>query len=177
MDSEKNEVIIPKLVAGLRARAVTEGEGHTVKRGQGLGTLRWAAAGLSAGTALIHAMVAPDHWREWTGYGLFFIAVAMAQALYAVALFLPRCRVDGVARCSRLARSYSSTFYALGIVGNIVVVGMYIVSRTLGVPVLGPEAGEVEPVGATGVSATVMEAVLCCCLVALACLDKSQAGT
>ena len=47
-----------------------------------LGVL-YAAAALSLLAALIHLWVTPEHFEEWWGYGAFFLAAALAQALYA----------------------------------------------------------------------------------------------
>jgi hypothetical protein len=45
----------------------------------------------------------------------------------------------------------------LGVVGNLSIVILYLVTRTVGVPIFGPQAGEVEGVGATDLCATVSE--------------------
>jgi hypothetical protein len=55
----------------------------------------------------------------------------------------------------------------VGIVANSAVIVLYVVTRTVGVPFLGPAAGEVEPPGAGGVITTALEVVLVGLLVAL----------
>ena len=47
-----------------------------------------------------------------------------------------------------------------GILGNSSIVLLYLATRTLGVPLFGPEAGEVEAVGALDACATVSEVLL-----------------
>ncbi|MBA2345175.1 MAG: hypothetical protein H0V83_08850, partial [Rubrobacter sp.] len=47
-----------------------------------------------------------------------------------------------------------------GIVGNSAIVLLYLVTRTLGIPFFGPEAGVVEEVGVLDVIATASEAAL-----------------
>jgi hypothetical protein len=47
-----------------------------------------------------------------------------------------------------------------GILGNSSIVLLYLATRTLGVPAVGPHAGEVEAVGALDACATVSEVVL-----------------
>ncbi len=41
----------------------------------------YAAAALSLVAALEHLWVVPQHFEEWWGYGAFFLASAVAQAL------------------------------------------------------------------------------------------------
>ncbi len=59
------------------------------------------------------------------------------------------------------------SLYLLGITGNLAIAGLWLVTRTVGIPLFGPHAGEVEEVGAVGVSATVVGLAL---VVALAVL-------
>ncbi len=94
--------------------------------------LLYAAAGLSLGAALIHAWVMPEHFHEWWGYGTFFLIVALAQWFYAFALL----------------RWPTPLTFLLGIVGHLAIIGLYIVTRTAGIPLFGPHAGEVEDIGA-----------------------------
>src|SRR3954469_24811808 len=101
----------------------------------------YAAAALSLLAALIHLWVTPEHFEEWRGYGTFFLAVAIAQGFYSVALLRwPRQLV----------------FY-LGIGGNLAIIILYIVTRTVGIPFFGPHAGEVEEVGVVDLCAAMSE--------------------
>jgi FtsP/CotA-like multicopper oxidase with cupredoxin domain len=100
--------------------------------------------------ASMHTWVMPDHFEEWWGYGVFFLLVAVAQGLYGVALL----------------RRPGPFLFLLGIVGNLAVVVLYVVTRTVGIPFFGPHAGVVEEVGVLGLSATVMELALVIALVA-----------
>lgn len=110
-----------------------------------------AAAGLSVLAGLLHLLVMPEHFDEWIGYGLFFFVVALAQLLYAVLL---------------LRRPSSRTVLVTGIVGNALVIGLWAVTRTIGIP-LGPEAGEVETVGMVDTVSKVAELALIGCLLVL----------
>lgn len=101
----------------------------------------YAAAALSLGAAILHAWVAPEHFREWWGYGTFFVAVALAQGLYGVAL---------------LGR-FRYWLLPAGIAMNLLFIAIYVVTRTAGIPLLGPHAGEVEPVGGVDVLSKLME--------------------
>ena len=90
--------------------------------------------------AVVHGVVIGEHVDESALYGAFFIVVTVAQAVYAAAV---------MARPGQL-------LLWLGAVGNAALVVLWIVTRTAGVP-LGPEAGEVEPVGLLDILAAVAE--------------------
>ncbi len=57
--------------------------------------------------------------------------------------------------------------YAAGLAGTLAIIGLYVVSRTLGTPPPGPSAGEVEPVGWLDVASKLFELTLVGILVAL----------
>src|SRR5215510_6428826 len=97
----------------------------------------------SLATAAIHFAVTGDHFEEDVLFGVFFVAVAWAQALWAVAILLTPTRL----------------VLAAGLAGNLAVVVLWVVSRTVGVPI-GPEAGTAEAVGAIDVAATILELVI-----------------
>lgn len=101
----------------------------------------YAAAALSLVAALIHLWVMPEHFKEWWGYGAFFLVAAIAQALFA----------------PLLVRWPTRTVLLLGIGGNLAIVTLYLLTRTVGIPFFGPEAGEVEGVGFIDVCATTSE--------------------
>ncbi|MBI2844927.1 MAG: hypothetical protein HYX86_00100 [Chloroflexi bacterium] len=126
----------------------------------------WAAA-LSIGAALIHGIATPEHLAEWWGYGLFFIAAAMAQGFYGFILLLQPWRYDETGAITRSGESYARLFYILGVAGNAAIIGLYIITRTVGIPFFGPEAGEVEPVTPISVISKVIEVALIGCLLAL----------
>jgi hypothetical protein len=99
-----------------------------------------ATAWTSLGAGLIHLVVTPEHWDEAVLYGAFFLGTTIVQVGLAVALPV---------RPTRLL-----------VAGNVVVqlalVALWAVTRTAGIP-LGPEAGEVEAVGALDVICVVLE--------------------
>ena len=105
--------------------------------------LEGGAGALMLAAAAIHAAVAPGHFAAWWGYGLFFVLAATAQAVYALVLFaLPaRPSWEGPAW-----RRWTFRLYASAIALNALLLLLWLATRTVGVPV-GPEAGEVEPVG------------------------------
>ena len=102
--------------------------------------------------ALIHLYATSEHLAEWGGYGAFFLAAAIFQAAYTMAL--PRW-------AGRLP------FLAAGAAANLAIVGLWAVTRTVGVPA-GPHAGTVEEAGLLDVAATASEAALAAILVGLA---------
>jgi hypothetical protein len=99
-------------------------------------------SGLSLLAALIHVWAMPEHLEEWRGYGTFFLNAAIAQGLFSAAL---------------LRWLHRSLLLLLGIGGNLLIVALCFVTRTVGVLVSGPDAGEVEEVGFTDLSATMSE--------------------
>ncbi|MEY2403746.1 MAG: hypothetical protein QOD38_1297, partial [Acidimicrobiaceae bacterium] len=82
---------------------------------------------LSAGAAVVHVAVCPEHVREAALYGAFFAAAASAQLGWAAGALLKRW----------------AWLPVVGLVGNVAMIGLWAVTRTVGVP-LGPGAGEVE---------------------------------
>jgi hypothetical protein len=131
------------------------------------GRVRYLAAGLSIGAALVHGAVTPEHLSEWWGYGLFFIIAAMAQGLYGVVLLLQPWRYDEAGNIREGGDRYAQTYYILGVGGNAAIIALYIVTRTVGIPFFGPEAGEVEPITPIGLMSKIIEAALIGCLVGL----------
>ncbi len=107
-------------------------------------TALYAAVALSLFAALIHLWVMPEHFEEWWGYGTFFLVSALAQGLYGAALL----------------RGPGRPLLLLGVGGNLSIVVLYILTRTVGIPFFGPHAGEVEGVGVADLSATAAELAL-----------------
>ena len=114
-----------------------------------------AAAALSLLAAAIHLWVVPEHLEEWWGYGAFFAACALAQGLYALGLL----------------RRPSRPFLLLGVAGNLAVVILWLVTRTTGIPLLGPHAGEIEGVGVLDLACTLAEVCIVVALGTLAAWD------
>lgn len=116
----------------------------------GVGASVSGAAALSVGAGLIHLWAAPQHFVEWWGYGMFFLAAALAQGVFGVAILRYPARLLSLA----------------GILGNLSIVALYLVTRTLGVP-LGPHAGEIETAGVLDMAATAAELGVILALVTL----------
>ena len=104
---------------------------------------RRLAALFMAGAAAVHLGVTGAHFAQWWVYGVFFLLVAAAQLGWASAAWL------------RLDRRV----VLLGAAGNLVLIVLWLLTRTVGVPV-GPQAGVPEPFGAADAIAAGFEAVV-----------------
>ena len=111
----------------------------------------YVAAAFSLLAALIHLWVVPEHLEEWWGYGAFFLISAVAQGAYSAALLRWPCRL----------------LLVLGIGGNASIIVLYLLTRTVGIPLFGPHAGEVEGVGVADLLATTSELALVVALLAV----------
>ena len=134
---------------------------------------RWAG-GFSLAAAGAHGFLAPAHLEEWWGYGLVFLAAGAAQAVLGLALLTDAFREkDGSWRPGgqRLERAMLGS----GIVGTLLLIGLYVVTRTTGIP-LGPGAGVVEEVAPIDLVTKVFEVaivVLLALLVRLRLRDRT----
>lgn len=127
--------------------------------------LRGAAfASLAAG--MIHGLNIQEHLNEWWGYGLFFLFAAAAQVVYGLVLLVRPWQYDETGG-RRDGSRYSRRFYLAGIATNCFFILLYLVTRTVGVPLLGPAAGRVETVTVLGVLTKLAEAALVACLLTL----------
>jgi hypothetical protein len=128
------------------------GEAH---EGSNLRRLRLSVGALSIVAGLIHLWVTPSHFAEWWGYGLFFAVIAALQLAYG-SLWL------SIGLDANRLRHLT----ALGIVGHQALFVLYLVTRTSGIPLFGPNAGHVEAVGVVDIVSKAVEVVLTLVLVA-----------
>jgi hypothetical protein len=108
------------------------------------------AAALSLLAAWVHLAYTSTHWRDWWAYGVFFLVTGLGQGLLAAALL-------------RWPKPWVALF---GIAGNLAIIGMYVQSRTVGVP-LGPHAGVAERTGAVDLATTGVEIATLALLIVL----------
>lgn len=94
----------------------------------------------TAGSALVHFAVAPEHFAEWWGFGLFFVLCGEVQLGWALLL----------------GRNRSNRMVAIGIAGSLALVAVWALSRTTGLP-FGPEPGVPEEIGLPDVVSVVLE--------------------
>lgn len=110
-----------------------------------------------------HGLVTQEHFQEWWGYGVFFLATAICLIGFGLALITdaidPRYMPGNVNRPRRL-------MYAVGAIGNVSILGLYLLTRTAGIP-FGPGSGTVESVGAIDLVAKAAEMLATVGLVAL----------
>jgi hypothetical protein len=99
---------------------------------------------LAVSLGLVHILATPLYFEQWLGYGAFFFAVAVLQVMYSMALAVS---------------PPSKALLWAGIVGNALVIALWATTRTVGIPFLGPMAGEVLPVGLLDGLAQVLELV------------------
>ena len=81
--------------------------------------LQWTLAAASLGAAVIHFGYSPSHFDQYWAYGAFLVAVAWLQVAVAVGLV------------ARPTRAVLSGAIAL----NVVVIGVWVASRTVGVAI------------------------------------------
>ncbi len=130
----------PVVVLALQRWSIFGEQTGTVARAEGVVL---PAAGLSLGSAAIHAAVLGDHFEESALIGLFFVLAAALGALWAL-LFVLRPTV-------RLA--------ALGLGFNLGIVAVWVASRTTGLP-FGGHPWVPEAISAADGVATAFELLL-----------------
>jgi hypothetical protein len=106
--------------------------------------LRLGIAASSLGAAAIHLWVGVPHWREEPLFGAFFLLVGSIQGVW------------GLLAAGGLL---GPPVYLLGAAGNSAVVLIWLVSRTVGLP-LGSHPGRPEAVGLLDVAATAFEVAM-----------------
>jgi hypothetical protein len=105
--------------------------------------LTYSVASASAGAAAIHYAVVAEHFEEWWGFALFFVASAVAQLVWAVLVVASRSRL----------------LIWAGVVVNAAIVVLWVVTRTVGT-LVGPEPATPEPVGLADSVATAFEVAI-----------------
>ncbi len=102
-----------------------------------------ALAVTSLATAAIHFAVIGEHFADYLAFGVFFAVVAWLQALWGTAV----------------AVAPSRGLLFAGLVGNAVVVAIWVASRTSGLPI-GPEPGTPEPIAFLDLLSTILEVLI-----------------
>jgi hypothetical protein len=123
---------------------------------------RWqyAAAVLSMLAGWIHVFFAPEHFEEWVGYGVFFVVASICQMLFSLLVITNMPPRRGL-------------LWA-GVVGNMALIALWGITRTIGIPFFGPSAGEVETIGPLDLTAQIAELALITCLVILLRSRRNQ---
>jgi hypothetical protein len=119
----------------------------------------WASFA-SLGAGLVHLAVVQEHLEEWWLYGVFFAAVGTAQIGWALAA---------------LARDRAPLLRTV-VFGNLAVVVLWAVTRTVGLPV-GPEPWAAEAAGRADVLCSLLEVAVAGALLAAARYAVQPAAT
>jgi predicted branched-subunit amino acid permease len=103
-----------------------------------------AISGLAWSAGLIHLEAAADHFEEYVPYAVCFVALALLQIIWGVAV----------------SRRPSPGLLRAGIAGSLAVIAVWVLSRTAGLP-FGPDLHAPEAVGILDAIATIDETMLC----------------
>jgi hypothetical protein len=109
----------------------------------GIVVFRWWAGFASLGAGLVHLAAVSEHVAEWWLYAVFFLVLGVVQIAWAV----------------QAMEGDSLPVPSLFATVNAAVIGLWLVSRTIGLPV-GPEPWTAEAVGAADLLCTALEAVV-----------------
>ena len=120
------------------------------KTGISPGPVVYGAAALSLTSALVYLWSVPMQFVLWWGYSLFFLALALVQGTFAVALL----------------RWPTQRVFVLGIWPNLALLLLYIVWYTQGIP-FGPHTGMLMDPQRMDVAGTLAEAGIVFALVTL----------
>lgn len=120
-------------------------------------TAQRALALASLGAGAIHVALGPEHLSEWVVLGTGFYVAGVLQLLFGLALL----------------RKGGRALLTVGALGSLAFIGVWLVSRTTGLPV-GPEAGVPEGYGVADLICVGLEAVVA--LGALTLLRRPAAG-
>lgn len=94
----------------------------------------------SLGSAATHFIAGPSHFHEATAFGLFFLAAAAFQAVWALAL---------IRRASRV-------LLTVGAAANAGLLALWLATRTIGLPI-GPRIWRPEAIGPPDALASLLE--------------------
>lgn len=133
------------------------------------------AAFLTFAAAALHGAVTQAHFEEWWGYGVFFVVAALAQALYGFFLIAlgPPGMPTPPGRSPQTWARIHRVGYVAGIIGNLAIIALYLVTRTIGIPFAGPEQGSIEPIGMLDIISKVTELALVALLVFMLRIDAA----
>jgi hypothetical protein len=115
------------------------------------GDALFVAGTLAVTAGLIHVKAMADHVAHYWLFGVLFGVVACAQIGWGVWLW---------------RRPMSNRALVAGAIGTLGVIGVWVVSRTVGLPI-GPWAGEAEEIGVSDAIATLAELALLPVVVAI----------
>ena len=121
-------------------------------------TILALVAALALVGALIHAGAAVDHWAEYHLYTFVFSGLAALQVCWALLIL----------------RGASRRVLALGCVMQLGIVGLWLASRTVGVP-LAPRAWTPEEIGIADLSETLGELMTVLAVASVLLAERTRA--
>lgn len=115
------------------------------------------AAALAWGAGCIHATITPEHFGESWAFGLFFVIAASVQFLWGLWAY----------------RDPSRRVLAIGAIGSCAIAAIWLLSRTVGVPVtLG--SWQREPIEGLDVLATLDELATAALIAAILAFHRAE---
>ena len=120
----------------------------------------YRAAALCMIAGVVHGIATAFYMPEWLGYGVFFIVAALGQIMYGVVLLVKPWQYDETGGFRTTGTGGARTIYLFGLIMTVAFIVLYFITRTIGVPLLGPMAGQTEPFDPLGVLAQIIHAVL-----------------
>ena len=127
----------------------------------------YGAAALSLAAGIVHGIATTEYWAWWWGYAAFFLYAALAQIVYGLVLIMQPWRYDETGGLRTSGASRARPVFVLGVVGNGLIILLYIITRTVGIPFFGPGAGLVLPVTPLSLVSKTIEVALVVYLVFL----------
>jgi hypothetical protein len=126
----------------------------------GFDKVNYRAATLSMVAGVVHGIAMAQYMPQWWGYGIFFVGAALAQIIYGVVLLIKPWQYDETGGIRESDTSGARVIYIVGLLMTVAFIVFYLITRTLGIPFMGPMAGDVEPFDPLGILAQVIHAVL-----------------
>ena len=121
--------------------------------------MRWAA-GLSVAAGVLHGIAAGAHFAEWWAYGVIFFVASLAQGVYGFVIAASHV-MNGAPISETWPRIAWRAWSFVGSAANLLLVALYVASRTVGV------LGEREAWEPLGVLTALVELALVAVLAAL----------
>lgn len=129
--------------------------------------LNWAA-GLSILAGVAHGALVEEHLEESIAVGAFFVLAALAQGLFGFVILASHL-MNGAPIAERWPARARRAWYAAGAAGNVLLVWIYLASRTTGF------FGKYEAWSAGGIFVKLVELAIVA-LLALLLLDMRRAS-
>jgi phage shock protein PspC (stress-responsive transcriptional regulator) len=120
----------------------------------------YRAAALSMIAGVVHGIATAFYMPQWLGYGVFFIVAALGQIMYGIVLLVKPWQYDETGGFRKTGTGGVRTIYLFGLIMTVAFIVLYLVTRTIGVPLMGPMAEQTEPFDPLGILAQIIHAVL-----------------